>query len=230
MIRWFETLSIHDIPIVGGKNASLGEMISSLKSQKIPIPDGFATTAQAYWKFLEESQIKGKIQALLLSLEKAPEHLPAVGKEIRDLFLSAPFSAPFIAAIQEAYRELCRRYKSREVDVAVRSSATAEDLPDASFAGQQESYLNVRGQKELIQACRKCVASLFTDRAISYRIAKGFDHLKIALSIGVQKMVRSDLASSGVIFSIDTESGFDKVVVINASYGLGEMIVQGKVT
>ncbi|OGN54643.1 MAG: phosphoenolpyruvate synthase [Chlamydiae bacterium RIFCSPLOWO2_12_FULL_49_12] len=230
MIRWFETLSKNDVPLVGGKNASLGEMISSLKGEGIRIPDGFAVTADAYWSLVEAARIKDKIQEELLNLKKNPDRLSEVGAAIRECFLKATLSDAFKKEIGEAYRALSKRYRQQKTDVAVRSSATAEDLPEASFAGQQESYLNVQGEEALFEACLKCYASLFTDRAISYREAKGFDHLKIALSIGIQKMVRSDLASSGVMFSLHTESGFPKVVVINAIFGLGENIVQGAVT
>lgn len=226
-VRWFEDLSTEDIPSVGGKNASLGEMVSALKNKGIRVPQGYATTAEAYWKFLDDNEIKEKIRSQLNNLEEKKESLDKVGKSIRRLFMNSRFPDEVIDSIKEAYSELCDRYKTNDVDVAVRSSATAEDLPDASFAGQQETYLNVTGVDELLEACRKCYASLFTDRAIAYRREKGFDHLKVALSIGVQKMVRSDKASSGVMFSLDTETGFRDVIVINAAWGLGENVVQG---
>lgn len=209
-IRWFETLSARDVSIVGGKNASLGEMISSMKSQGIRVPDGFATTAEAYWDFISTNNLKEKIAG-------------ANGEEIRHLILHGHFSDAFIQAITQAYK------KMKNADVAVRSSATAEDLPDASFAGQQESYLHIRGIEAVLDACRKCYASLFTDRAIAYRAAKGFDPMKIALSIGIQKMVQADKGCSGVMFTLDTETGFRNVVEINGGWGLGENIVQGTI-
>lgn len=229
-IRWFETLSSNDVPLVGGKNASLGEMVQTLKPMGIRVPDGFATTAQAYWYFLEANHLTEKIQQHLANLQDGQETLEQAGKAIRRLFLHTHFPDALAEAIHKNYRELSKRYATDHADVAVRSSATAEDLPHASFAGQQETFLNVSGEAELLEACRKCYASLFTDRAISYRQAQGFDHMKVALSIGVQKMVRSDKAGSGVIFSIDTETGFPDVVVINAAWGLGETVVQGAVT
>ncbi|MBS0615675.1 MAG: phosphoenolpyruvate synthase, partial [Verrucomicrobia bacterium] len=211
-IRPFETLSKNDVPIVGGKNASLGEMISTLKSQGIRVPDGFATTAEAYWAFLEHNHLKEKIAE-----EKD-------GKTIREWFLQAEFPPALAQEITAAYKKL-----GKNADVAVRSSATAEDLPDASFAGQQETFLHVRGPGALLDACRKCYASLFKDRAIAYRAAKNFEPMKVALSIGVQKMVRSDKGSSGVIFTLDPDSGFPRTVVINAAWGLGENVVQGSI-
>lgn len=227
----FKNLSIKDVPQVGGKNASLGEMFNQLTKKGIRIPDGFATTAEAYWYFLEQGKIKNKIKEILKDLDiKNVKNLAIRGKKIRQLILKTPLPKEFERAVIKAYRELSKKYKVRNVDVAVRSSATAEDLPSASFAGQQESYLNIRGEKQLLEAVHKCIASLFTDRAIVYREEQGFDHLKVALSVGVQKMVRSDLACSGVMFSCDTESGFADVTVINSSWGLGENIVQGKVT
>jgi pyruvate, water dikinase len=229
-VRWFETLNNRDVPLVGGKNASLGEMVGSLKTGGIRIPDGFATTADAYWHFLEANHLKEKIQYLLSELESGAKTLEETGKEIRRLFLRSHFPEEIAREIKESYGELSRRYNKSEADVAVRSSATAEDLPSASFAGQQESFLNVSGEDELLDACRRCYASLFTDRAISYRQDKGFNHMEVALSIGIQKMVRSDKAGSGVMFSIDTETGFPDVVIINASWGLGENVVQGTVT
>ena len=229
-IRWFETLSANDVPLVGGKNASLGEMIGTLKDKGIRVPDGFATTSGAYWEFLKAHELSAEIQSLLDDWENGDKSLEKVGKSIRRLFLRVRFPEEIAKAIRNAYSELGQRYNTDEVDVAVRSSATAEDLPTASFAGQQETFLNVTGDEELLEACRKCYASLFTDRAISYRKAKGFDHMKVALSVGVQKMVRSDKAGAGVLFTIDTETGFPEVVVINASWGLGENVVQGTVT
>jgi len=233
-ISWFETLGAGDVPSVGGKNASLGEMLRELKQEGIRVPDGFATTAEAYWDFLEANHLTDKIEKRLEDLRNGDRSLEQAGRAIRRLFLKSEFPDPLAEAIAEAYRNLCRIYNSgnsyHEVDVAVRSSATAEDLPEASFAGQQETFLNIRGDQELLDACRRCFASLFTDRAISYRTEKGFDHTKIALSLGVQKMVRSDLAGSGVMFTLDTDTGFQDVVVINAAWGLGENVVQGTVT
>jgi len=229
-ILWFDQLTIKDIPKVGGKNASLGEMYQKLVSQGINIPNGFAVTAQAYFYLLKKSGIRKKIKKILQNFNpKSINQLMEKGQQIRDLILNAELPKDLENQILQAYQKLEQQY-GKNVDVAVRSSATAEDLPDASFAGQQETFLNVRGPQELIHSCRRCLASLFTNRAISYRQDKGFDHFKVGLSIGVQKMVRSDLASSGVIFTIDTESGFKGTVLIDASWGLGENIVQGKVT
>jgi pyruvate, water dikinase len=228
-VRWFETLRNKDVGLAGGKNASLGEMIGQLRPRGVRIPDGFATTSDAYWEFLESNKLEEKIRTHITEWEKGQRSLDEIGKAIRRLFFRSSFPEPIIQEITQAYRELSQRYHMREADVAVRSSATAEDLPSASFAGQQESFLNVTGDEELLDACRRCYASLFTDRAISYRKDKGFGHLDIALSIGIQKMVRSDKAGSGVMFSIDTETGFPDTIIINASWGLGENIVQGAV-
>ncbi len=230
-IAWFKDLTIKDIPLVGGKNASLGEMYSKLTSKGLPVPNGFALTAEVYWRFLKENKIDKKIKEVLKGLDVKNVHaLSLAGAKVRKLVLGANFPKDIADEIKKAYKELSKQCKKTNVDVAVRSSATAEDLPDASFAGQQETYLNVKGEKELLLACKKCIASLFTDRAISYREAKGFDHLTIALSVGVQEMVRSDLGSAGVMFTLDTESGFRGVVLIDASYGLGEYVVKGQVT
>jgi len=228
-VRWFETLNNTDMPLVGGKNASLGEMVRTLKDQGISVPHGFATTAAAYWEFLRANDLGGKIEVWLKDWRQGAKSLEETGKAIRRLFLRAHYPQEIAAAISIAYHELGRRYHVNDVDVAVRSSATAEDLPDASFAGQQESFLNVTGDHELLEACRRCYASLFTDRAMIYRREKGFDHLRVALSIGVQKMVRADKAGSGVMFTIDTETGFRDAAVINAAWGLGENVVQGTV-
>lgn len=228
-VKRFDELNSKDLGIAGGKNASLGEMISALKSKGIKVPEGFATTAVAYWKFIEKNNLKEKIESHIEKIETKEETLEQAGKAIRELFLQANFPQDMEVAIREEYRVLCKIYGKNNVDVAVRSSATAEDLPQASFAGQQESFLNIRGEEELLKACRKCYASLFTDRAIVYREEKGFEHMKVALSVGVQKMVRSDKAGSGVMFTIDTETGFPQVIVINAAWGLGENVVQGKV-
>ncbi|MFW6102039.1 MAG: phosphoenolpyruvate synthase [Chloroflexota bacterium] len=230
-IRWFKDLGAGDVAVVGGKNASLGEMIGNLKEKGINVPDGFATTASAYWAFLDKKDgLREKIKSLLKELDNNHKPVNKVGQSIRRLIMDADFPEEVAEAISDSYRELCRQYDTDNVAVAVRSSATAEDLPEASFAGQQETFLNVAGQKGVLEACKRCYASLFTDRAISYRTEKGFDHMDVALSVGVQKMVRSDIASAGVIFSLDPETGFRDVVVINASWGLGESVVQGSVT
>lgn len=229
-IRWFSDLRSKDVPVVGGKNSSLGEMVCTLKKEGIHVPDGFASTSKAYWMFLDDNKIRDKIHALVEDLHKGRKSLSVVGKSIRNLFLKSEFPEEIADEIKIAYQELSKRYKVKNVDVAVRSSATAEDLPEASFAGQQDTYLNVKGEKSLIEACRKCYASLFTNRAIIYREEKGFEHMDVALSIGVQKMIRSDKASAGVMFSIDTETGFPDTVVINGAWGLGENVVQGSIT
>jgi len=228
-IVWFEDLGSGDVAVAGGKNASLGEMIRKLKKKKIAVPDGYATTAHAYRKFIEENEMEEGIAASLKDWAGGKQPLAKTGKTIRRLFRRAEFSQDLEDAILSAYQKLGEKSGEKEVNVAVRSSATAEDLPEASFAGQQETFLNVSGEDELLDACKKCYASLFTDSAISYRQEKGFDHFKVALSIGVQKMVRADKAGSGVMFSLDTETGFPEVVVINAAWGLGENVVQGSV-
>jgi len=228
-VRWFEDLASEDVPSVGGKNASLGEMIGALGEKGVRVPGGFATTAQAYRAFLEANDIEHEMRSYLEELQSGAESLQAVGKRIRRLFRRGEFPEEVAERIREAYRQLSERYEVDEVDVAARSSATAEDLPEASFAGQQETFLNVTGEDELLEACRKCYASLFTDRAIAYRQEQGFDHMQVALSVGVQKMVRSDKACAGVMFTIDTETGFPDVVVINGSWGLGDTVVQGTV-
>ena len=228
-ILWFKDLTIDDVSLVGGKNASLGEMYRNLAKKGINIPNGFAVTAYAYKYFLKKARIESQIKQILSGLDTSNmQNLSKRGKDVRELILKSEFPEELKNAIIDAYRNLCKEY-GKNTDVAVRSSATAEDLPDASFAGQQESYLDIRGEKALLQACKKCFASLFTDRAISYRFDKGFNHFKIYLSIGVEKMVRSDLAASGVMFSIDTETGFRNAILINGSYGLGENIVKGTV-
>jgi pyruvate, water dikinase len=229
LVVWFEKLGRGDVSLVGGKNASLGEMVRHLAERGLRVPTGFATTAQSYWQFVDANELRETIADSLAALEAGHASLAEVGATIRHEFLRGTWPQDLAEAIQAAYQELCRRTGKADADVAVRSSATAEDLPDASFAGQQESYLNIRGEKALLDACRRCYASLFTDRAISYRQAKRFDHLKVALSVGVQTMVRSDLGGAGVMFSIDTETGFDKVVLVNAAWGLGENVVQGAV-
>ena len=230
LVMPFKNLRIGDVPIVGGKNASLGEMYRELKKKGVKVPNGFAVTAVAYRYFLEVAGLKDKIHDILSDLDtKDTRNLMAHGKKVRDAILRAELPLDLQKEIIKNYKALSRESGEVYTDVAVRSSATAEDLPDASFAGQQETYLNIRGEKAILEACKKCFASLFTDRAISYREDKGFDHFNVALSIGVQKMVRSDLASSGVMFSIDTESGFKDAVFITSIYGLGENIVQGAV-
>ncbi|MEX1098016.1 MAG: phosphoenolpyruvate synthase, partial [Planctomycetales bacterium] len=228
-IRWFAEIGIEDVPLVGGKNASLGEMFRELTPAGIRIPDGFAITAEAYRHFLRETGLDRTVRDFIGRLDPEDVHsLRECGRRVRQAILSAPLPVELEREIVEAYDRLGGT-GDEAIDVAVRSSATAEDLPDASFAGQQETYLNVQGRQPLLESCRRCFASLFTDRAISYRGHKGFDHLSIALSIGVQRMVRSDLASSGVMFSLDTETGFRDVVLINAAWGLGENVVQGTV-
>ena len=226
----FEQINIHDIPRVGGKNASLGEMIQQLSPQGVRVPTGFATTAYAYRYFIEQAGLETQLRSQLTNLDiEDVTALRHCGRAVRSLILDTPFPAELETAIAQAYRSLCNSSGNAVLDVAVRSSATAEDLPDASFAGQQETYLNVHGVKGVLEACHKCFASLFTDRAISYRTLKGFDHLTVALSVGVQRMVRSDLATSGVMFSIDTETGFRNAALVTAAYGLGENVVQGAV-
>ncbi|MDM9585317.1 phosphoenolpyruvate synthase [Nostoc sp. GT001] len=229
LILWFDEIGIADIPVVGGKNASLGEMIQQLTPKGINVPTGFATTAYAYRHFIQSAGLEAKLRKLFADLNvEDVKNLRERGKKARSLLIHTPFPVELREAIATAYHSLCEQYHA-DTDVAVRSSATAEDLPDASFAGQQETYLNVVGVEGVLAACHKCFASLFTDRAISYRHAKGFDHFSIALAVGVQKMVRSDLATSGVMFSIDTETGFKDAALITAAYGLGENVVQGSV-
>ncbi|PRX37271.1 phosphoenolpyruvate synthase [Meinhardsimonia xiamenensis] len=229
-VVWFEDLTREDVPRVGGKNASLGEMVRNLAPKGVSVPDGFATTADAYRAYLEANGLNPLIDETMEALEEGRMPLQQAGRRIREAIRAGHWPEEIRAAIVEAYRELSRRAGKEEASVAVRSSATAEDLPDASFAGQQETFLNIVGERALLDGCRRCYASLFTDRAITYRKLKGFDHRAVALSVGVQQMVRSDLAGSGVMFSLDTESGFDKVVLITAAWGLGENVVQGAVT
>jgi pyruvate,water dikinase len=228
-IRWFEDINLDDLPLVGGKNASLGELISQLSSAGIRVPSGFVVTADAYTALLEEGKIFDELRQLANGATKVDlEALNAIGRKARGLIKNARLPQDLTEQIRQAYKKMESRY-GPDVDVAVRSSATAEDLPDASFAGQQESFLNIRGETDLLGACLDCFASLFTDRAIAYRIDKGFEHMDVRLSIGVQKMVRSDLATSGVIFTLDPESGFRNVVLVTAGYGLGENIVAGRI-
>ena len=230
-IKFFHEIGIKDVPKVGGKNASLGEMYQKLTKQGIHVPNGFATTAEAYNYFLSGSGLKAGLQGVLKGLDTHNvTDLAKRGARARQMIVAANFPKKLAREISAAYHKLSKHYGTNNLHVAVRSSATAEDLPDASFAGQQETFLNISGEADLLKAVQKCIASLFTNRAISYRVDKGFDHFSIALSVGVQKMVRSDLAASGVMFTIDTESGFAGTVLINSIYGLGENIVQGKVT
>lgn len=228
-IIWFEDVKRNDIASVGGKNASLGEMIAALSSRGIKVPNGFATTAGAYWRFIDANGLRTPIAALLREWEAGSATLAETGAAIRKIVQQGHWPAELEGEIIAAYRRISRMQGIAAASVAVRSSATAEDLPTASFAGQQESFLNIVGEQALMDACRRCYASLFTDRAISYRKANGFDHRKVALSIGIQQMVRSDLGGAGVMFSIETETGFDKVVLINAAWGLGEYVVKGVV-
>ncbi|MBD1870574.1 phosphoenolpyruvate synthase [Cyanobacteria bacterium FACHB-471] len=249
-VLWFEQVGISDVPLVGGKNASLGEMIQQLTPKGVNVPTGFATTAHAFRYFMEKARLKARLQRLLADLDvENINNLRERGRQARTLILDTPFPSELEEAIVDAYVQLSARYgvdikmcealngaerqaclsRYSGVDVAVRSSATAEDLPDASFAGQQDTYLNINGINGVLEACHMCFASLFTDRAISYRTIKNFDHFEVALSVGVQKMVRSDLASAGVMFSIDTESGFKNAALVTAAYGLGENVVQGVV-
>jgi pyruvate, water dikinase len=250
LILWFDEVGIADLHLVGGKNASLGEMIRQLAPKGVNVPNGFATTAAAYRYFIAKAGLEPKLQRIFADLDiEDLQNLRQRGEQARSLMLNTPFPPDLELAIATAYTQLCERYPSsgkncdtlspidpdlveeclHNTDVAVRSSATAEDLPDASFAGQQETYLNVHRVKQVLEACHKCFASIFTDRAISYRTSKGFDHLNVYLSVGVQKMVRSDLAASGVMFSIDPETGFRNAASISAAYGLGENVVQGAV-
>src|SRR5512133_299719 len=226
-IKWFHEIGIEDVPIVGGKTASLGEMFRELTPRGVEVPDGFAITAGGYWYVLRETRLDQFSGARLLDLDASDvKELQKRGVAIRDAVLAAKLPTDLRREILEAYDQLCRD-SDEPISVAVRSSATAEDLPEASFAGAQETFLNVTGHDRVIEACRRCYASLFTDRAISYRAERGFAHDKVGLSIAVQTMVHSDVGSSGVIFTIDTETGFRDAVLINASYGLGENVVKG---
>jgi pyruvate,water dikinase len=230
-ILWFKEITKKDVPLVGGKNASLGEMFSLLSQKGVRIPNGFALTSEAYWYFLRANGIDKELKKIFKEKKtKNIRDLQKKGALARNLILKAEFPEDLKKEIIDYYQELSRKYEEKNISVAVRSSATAEDLPTASFAGQHETYLNISSEEELLKATKQCISSLFTDRAIAYREEKNFDHLKIALSVGVQKMVRSDMASSGVMFTLDTETGFRNVVLINAIYGVGEMIVKGKIT
>ena len=228
-IRWFDAIGLEDVPLVGGKTASLGEMYRTLTGDGVRVPNGFAVTAEAYRRLIAPPQVQAHLKELLSSIDKRDvADFARRGEALRRVVYEAPLGDDLVREITAAYEKLEAQY-GRDVDVAVRSSATAEDLPTASFAGQHESYLNIRGKDRLLDACKRCFASLFTDRAIAYRIDNGFDHFKVALSIAVQKMVRSDEAASGVMFTLDTESGFRDVVLINGAFGLGENVVQGAV-
>ena len=228
-IRRFRDLGIDDVPLVGGKNASLGEMYQALSGEGVMVPNGFATTAQAYRDYLAHNGLETRIHNALKNLNvDNVDALAATGARIRGWIIDAELPPRLVSEISAAYAEMSIEYGT-DTDVAVRSSATAEDLPDASFAGQQETYLNIRGSEHLLRTCKRVLASLFTDRAIHYRVDKGFEHMSIALSIGVQKMVRSDIGTSGVMFTLDTESGFRDVVLVTSAYGLGENVVQGAV-
>src|SRR3989339_2060744 len=228
-VKWYKEVGIVDIPSVGGKKAALGEMYSNLMPLRINIPDGFALTADAYRYFFKKTGLDEKIKKILVDLNTHNiKNLQVRGKKVREAILESNLPQNLQDAIGKSYKEFGKKY-GEDCEVAVRSSATAEDLPGASFAGQQETYLNIHGIENVLVATKKCIASLFTDRAISYRADKGFSHFDAALSVGIQRMVRSDLSASGVAFTIDTETGFDKVVIVNSIYGLGEFIVQGKV-
>jgi pyruvate,water dikinase len=229
-IKKFSEISIHDLPLVGGKNASLGEMYSQLTPKGILVPDGFAITADAYRFFLKENNLYQRLEANIAQLDKTNfSNLNEIGQQARQLIQDASLPAKVIAEIQQAFLDLCSREGSA-ITLAVRSSATAEDLPSASFAGQLESFLNITGADALVKTVHRCFTSLFTDRAIKYREDQGFGSADVAISVGVQKMIRSDSAASGVAFTLDPDTGFDKVVVINSIYGLGENIVQGRST
>src|SRR3989344_9231471 len=229
-IAWFKEVGVADVGLVGGKNSSLGEMYQHLVLQGVNVPNGFATTADAYFNFLEKTGLTRQIDQILKNIDVHDlKALQQKGKKVRELILKAQLPEELKDDIVSAYQELSASYNVKDLDVAVRSSATAEDLPGASFAGQQETFLNIKGTQQVLDAVKKCYASLFTNRAIVYRQEMGFSHLKVGLSAGIQKMVRPDLASSGVMFSCDTESGFGDVVLINDSLGLGENVVLGRV-
>ena len=230
-ILWYKQINAKDGALVGGKNASLGEMFRILTKQGVNIPDGFTLTSKAFWYFLKENKIDKEIREIFSKFNpKDINSLIKTGKEVRSLILNADIPKDLKKKISKSYEKLSKKYRQANVDVAVRSSATAEDLATASFAGQMETFLNIKGDEELFKAIKGCIASLFTNRAIAYREEKGFDHLKIALSVGVQKMIRSDLNASGVMFTVDTETGFKEVVSISSIWGIGEMIVKGKIT
>lgn len=228
-IRRFAELGFGDVTLVGGKNASLGELYRNLTAEGVKVPNGFATTADAYRHYLSHNGLDQRLRDALADLDtRDVRGLAVIGAKIRQWVMRGDIPGDLSDEIHAAYKELAAEY-GPSPDVAVRSSATAEDLPGASFAGQQETYLNIRGTDNLLTTCKRVFASLFTDRAISYRVDKGFDHMDVALSIGIQKMVRSDVGAAGVMFTLDTETGFRDVVFINAAYGLGESVVQGSV-
>src|SRR6266404_6931907 len=231
-IKSLQNVHLTDLPLVGGKNASLGQMINELSAQGIRVPHGFAITIDGYNAYMDYNNLTEQIANLTNQITDISDlkTLKKVSEEIRTLIEQGEIPTDLATEIYEAYQELSRYYHEDQCDVAVRSSATAEDLPDASFAGQQDTFLHVQGKSNVLLYYKKCIASLFNDRAIAYRKEQGFDQMEIALSVGIQKMIRSDLACSGVAFSLDTESGFADVVVINGSYCLGEAIVQGAVT
>jgi len=229
-VLWFKEISKGDVPLVGGKNASLGEMFSKLSRKGIQVPNGFAITAEAFRYYISYNKIDEKLREIFEKFDpKSIESLKETGEKSRQLILKGKFPPDLEKEILENYQKLSKIYGQKNADVAVRSSATAEDLATASFAGQHETYINISGNENVLKAAKKCFASLFTDRAIAYREEKGFNHLEVALSVGIQKMVRSDLASSGVMFTLDTETGFENVVLINSIFGQGEMIVKGKI-
>ncbi|MEA1920336.1 MAG: phosphoenolpyruvate synthase [Campylobacterota bacterium] len=229
-VRFFETLGIADVPLVGGKNASLGEMFQHLEHLGVKVPNGFSTTTDAYQLLLAQNDLSSRIETLMAELNvEDVTALQVCAKAVRELILNEPLPRELEEEIALGYKKLSQLYEKSDIDVAVRSSATAEDLPDASFAGQQESFLNIRGIRSLLLHVKRCFASLFTDRAISYRHSRGFDHRDVSLCIGIQKMVRSDKASSGVMFTIDTQTGSDNVILINSVFGLGENIVGGRI-
>lgn len=228
LVMKFKDIGINDVPRVGGKNASLGEMFSRLADKKISIPDGFATTADAFWYFIDENKLRDPLKDLMTQLDtKEYANLKSIGEQARSLILKAKMHEDLTKAIMQEYAALCG---NEYFEVAVRSSATAEDLPQASFAGQHESYLNISGEENLLKAVQKCFASLYTDRAIKYREDNHFEHAKVALSVGIQKMVRSDKACAGVGFTLEPESGFRDIIHLSGVWGLGENIVQGTVT
>ena len=230
-ILWFKEIDKKDVSLVGGKNASLGEMYRDLSQKGVNVPNGFALTSTAYWRFLKENKIDKELGRIFKKFNpKSLKSLEETSRAARTLISKSSFQESFKKEIIESYRKLSKKYGEDYTDVAVRSSGTAEDLADASFAGAHETYLNVKGEESLLIAAKRCIASMFNARAIAYREEKRFSHLKIALSVGVQKMVRSDLASSGIIFTLDTETGFPDVVLINSIWGIGELIVKGQIT
>jgi len=228
-ILWFDQINLTDLPQVGGKNSSLGEMINQLSNSGINVPGGFATTSDAFRDFIQQAKLEKKIQDVLDKLDVHDVHaLKKAGSQIRQWVLDAIFPEKLEKDIRQAYQQLTKKY-GKEASYAVRSSATAEDLADASFAGQQETYLNIQGEDAILNAIQAVFASLYNDRAIAYRVHHGFEHGNVALSAGIQLMIRSDLGSSGVMFTLDTESGFEDVIFITSAYGLGESVVQGSV-